>query len=93
MPFQGRKPNKLKENYAKFNDLKDDDYELCVICGKKTNVMRSEPVERRADYFPGSGQLCHECAIRNATEDAFAMRNGFTYGLPVYSKDKEAEKS
>ena len=39
----------------------DDDYESCVLCGKRTGIPKMMPVSERAYYIEGSGQLCPEC--------------------------------
>lgn len=36
-------------------------YEYCVICGKRTDVKREDPVGLRRYYVEGVGQLCEEC--------------------------------
>lgn len=82
-----------KENLARLNHLKDDDYELCVICGEITNIKKNEPVDRRTDYFPGFGQLCHERAIKNIAAEKTAMRNNFVYKIPVYRKGRKKKCS
>lgn len=56
--------------------VQESEYEVCVLCGKKTNIPKSRPVESRSDYLPGAGQLCHECAIQNADDTLAEMRNG-----------------
>ncbi len=38
------------------------EYETCVLCGKSVGVLQSTPVQCRADYIEGCGQLCPECA-------------------------------
>lgn len=40
----------------------ESEYEICVLCGKPTGILRSVPVQSRADYVEGGGQLCPECA-------------------------------
>lgn len=35
--------------------------ETCVCCGKKTQVLKSEPISRRKFYIEGGGQLCRDC--------------------------------
>ena len=46
------------------NDRKKafSEYETCVLCGKPTGILQSTPVQSRADYVEGGGQLCPECA-------------------------------
>lgn len=50
----------LKKKKAQHNG----EYEYCVICWKKTNVKRNEPVYKRVGYYEGVGQLCDECYKR-----------------------------
>ena len=35
--------------------------EVCVICGKVTDVEYSTHIEERKGYIEGTGQLCDEC--------------------------------
>lgn len=65
------------------------EFEICVLCGKKTDVLISEPLEQRHGYLPGAGQLCKECALENIQEESAAMRSGFVYSIPIYEKDSE----
>ena len=37
-------------------DLSDDD--PCVLCGGKTGIERSKPIQQRTYYVEGAGQLC-----------------------------------
>ncbi|MFW6311540.1 MAG: hypothetical protein ACOC1K_04820 [Nanoarchaeota archaeon] len=43
------------------NKRKEDEYEYCVSCGKKTGYKKSTPVDKRACYERGVGQLCAQC--------------------------------
>ena len=36
-------------------------FEVCVICHGATNVAKDLPIEMRAHYVSGVGQLCPEC--------------------------------
>lgn len=81
------KQRKKQKYLTVFNYFFDDDYEHCVLCGKKTNIKKSELVDRRVGYFPGAGQLCYECALKNIEEEFAAMQKGYNYVMPVYSKD------
>lgn len=65
------------------------DKEICVLCGKMTDVLKTEPLERRQGYLPGAGQLCKECAIENIQEESAAMRSGFVYSIPLYEKESK----
>lgn len=37
------------------------DCDLCVYCGRDSGVKKETPVNRRAYYVLGSGQLCGKC--------------------------------
>ena len=47
-------------------ERKDDrcfsEYENCVLCGKRTEILRKTPTHSRENYIEGCGQLCPECA-------------------------------
>ena len=40
----------------------DNDYEVCVVCGEQTDVLKSIHIDMRTGYIEGAGQLCHFCA-------------------------------
>lgn len=44
-----------------FQKTKRDDTEECVLCRKKTDVLRSTKVQNRRFYVDGAGQLCESC--------------------------------
>ena len=62
-------------------------FEACVLCGALTDIRKSVPVDLRADYLPGAGQLCHECFLKNVKEEQAARRNSYVYALPLYEKE------
>lgn len=39
----------------------DDAYEICVSCGRQTDVLRDTPIDKREYYIHGYGQLCGDC--------------------------------
>ena len=47
-------------------ERKDDrcfsEYENCVLCGKRTEILRKTPTHSRENYIEGCGQLCPECS-------------------------------
>lgn len=47
------------------------DHESCVLCGGKTNINVYEPIEQRAHYVSGVGQLCSDCGPLNCNDDGF----------------------
>ena len=38
--------------------------EICVLCGKKTDVDIKTPVENRSCWVDGAGQLCNFCYVK-----------------------------
>ena len=40
---------------------RSDDYDTCVVCGKKSPYLRSTHIDMRFFYVEGSGQLCEDC--------------------------------
>lgn len=42
-----------------------EEFERCVICGELTNIPISTPIDRRANYEIGIGQICSECARKH----------------------------
>jgi len=69
-----------------------EEYEVCVMCGAITDIPTSLPLNMRTGYLSGAGQLCQKCAETNITEERDAMRNGFSYALPLYEKDYRYDK-
>jgi hypothetical protein len=41
--------------------VKPDEYEVCVMCGEKTDVLKSTDINFRIGYVEGAGQLCLNC--------------------------------
>lgn len=37
------------------------EYDLCVLCGKKSEYTKDMPVGKRFAYIEGAGQLCLGC--------------------------------
>ena len=40
------------------------EYEVCISCGKVTDVPKTMVVQKRDNYFDGAGQVCRECGYR-----------------------------
>lgn len=38
--------------------------ELCVICGKESEIFQNEDIQQRLYYVEGVGQLCEECYLK-----------------------------
>lgn len=41
--------------------LSNSEVERCVLCWKETDVFRNTPIDQRAYYQEGQGQLCARC--------------------------------
>ncbi len=39
-----------------------EEIEKCVICHKKTEYLKSTPIDQRKHYVEGCGQVCENCA-------------------------------
>ena len=42
--------------------VKEDNNDICVMCGAKTNYSKSEPISHRYGYLENVGQFCFRCA-------------------------------
>lgn len=40
---------------------KETQYENCICCHKKLNILKNEEIEFRPFYIEGAGQLCYDC--------------------------------
>ena len=45
----------------RINNKKKEETEKCILCGRDTGVLRSTPIDQRAYYIEGCGQLCLGC--------------------------------
>lgn len=52
------KPNCKYKRYPE----SENEFELCVLCGKQTDVRRDTNIDFRTNYIEGCGQLCRECS-------------------------------
>lgn len=39
----------------------EDEFEVCVACGRKTQIKKTESVTSRPYYIEGAGQFCSDC--------------------------------
>ena len=46
------------------NDIKKEETEKCILCGCDTEILRTVPIDQRAYYVEGCGQLCTTCGRR-----------------------------
>ena len=44
------------------------EYEVCISCGKVTDVPKNLIVQKREFYIEGAGQLCTKCGHRLKAE-------------------------
>jgi len=43
------------------NAIRRDELEVCIVCGKQTDVPVSRHVDHRSRYVEGAGQCCEYC--------------------------------
>lgn len=48
-----------KYNFMAENDI----YETCILCGCKTETLKSTHIDFRYGYVEGAGQLCRSCYL------------------------------
>ncbi len=46
----------------------NDIYEDCILCGEKTNTLKTTHIDFRTGYVEGSGQLCRDCYMKGSSE-------------------------
>ena len=40
----------------------EEEYDICISCGKKTSYKKTDNVVYRSGYIEGAGQLCFVCS-------------------------------
>ncbi len=45
----------------KIEKKEKEEIEECVVCHKKTEYLKSTPIDQRKYYVEGCGQLCEDC--------------------------------
>ena len=51
-------------DFEEEKDKRLEKYEKCVICKKRTDVLKTTPIEERDYYVEGVGQLCKKCYLK-----------------------------
>jgi hypothetical protein len=46
----------------------NDIYEDCILCGVKTDTLKTTHIDFRTGYIEGAGQLCRECYMKGSSE-------------------------
>ncbi len=46
----------------------NDIYEDCILCGVKTDTLKTTHIDFRTGYVEGAGQLCRDCYMKGSTE-------------------------
>ena len=54
-------------NVTNVGDIKDI-YEDCILCGVKTDTLKTTHVDFRTGYIEGAGQLCRDCYMKGNSE-------------------------
>ena len=52
----------------------EEEYDICVSCGKITSYKKTDHTDFRYGYIEGAGQLCLECGRRNNKEAEHAQK-------------------
>jgi hypothetical protein len=66
------------------NEMKKDDYDHCVICGKQSPYKRSTHIDLRVGYVEGGGQGCfepHMCS-QERSRKLFTVSEELVYSTP-----------
>jgi hypothetical protein len=50
----------IKED-GQFISISRDELEVCIVCGKQTDIPVSRHVDYRSRYIDGAGQCCEYC--------------------------------
>ncbi len=56
-----KKADTVSVRRPKIRSVGRDEWESCVLCGKKTSIRSDTDINRRTCYVEGCGQLCGEC--------------------------------
>jgi len=70
------------ECVLKFESKNQDPYEDCILCGEKTDVLRSTHVDFRTGYIEGAGQLCNKCYNRGSNRNHIAIPEWLVENYP-----------
>jgi hypothetical protein len=54
--------NKMARKILKEVMFEEDEFEICIKCGKLTNIEKTSNVVYRSGYIDGAGQLCFICS-------------------------------
>jgi hypothetical protein len=46
----------------------NDIYEDCILCGVKTNTLKTTHIDFRTGYIEGAGQLCRGCYMKGNSD-------------------------
>lgn len=60
----------------------NDGYEICIMCGAKTDVKFSTHVDHRVGYIEGAGQLCKSCWDRGTERMHIMVPSDIIYNTP-----------
>jgi hypothetical protein len=56
----------LKE--VMFEEEGDEEFEICIKCGKLTTIKKTDNIVYRSGYIEGAGQLCFSCGQNTIKE-------------------------
>jgi hypothetical protein len=74
-------------NVTNVGDIKNI-YEDCILCGVKTDTLKTTHVDFRTGYIEGAGQLCRDCYMKGSSEgrEHFSIPKHY---IKTYSNDME----
>ena len=58
--FRFRSANRIN-GIQRAKNISENEGDVCVVCGRQTEIPRSVPVDFRLCYVDGIGQLCLSC--------------------------------
>jgi hypothetical protein len=74
-------------NVTNVGDIKNI-YEDCILCGVKTDTLKTTHVDFRTGYIEGAGQLCRDCYMKGSSEGREHISVPKHY-IKTYSNDME----
>ena len=64
-----------------------DNYETCIMCGAKTDVLVSTHIDYRYGYVEGAGQCCKECYEKPKEEYVSRVMRNRTRLVTITAED------
>lgn len=65
----------------------EDQFETCVLCGKKTDVLKTTHIDFRYGYVEGSGQCCVNCYNKSNNDYLSQVMKNRTTLITISAED------